>query len=302
MRRISLFPLFALLALSATALGAPKGAQAKKTKDPKPAEVLELPEKAPKDAGHCPANDGKSLRYLARTPATPLVTATAEGLTPGAACCRTMSHKGLALLALDAHGRPVGEAKVEDGEPTRDGCFALEASITTGQRGQLWVEAPPRASADDELPSPRGKRAPSVAVALSKDAQKDLGALVDAITAEALREPEKPCEKAADERLPLAKRSLVVKGENGATTAVVGGHVLVVATLVKKKWSVAHIELAGADQCAPRRYQPVAAFDMDGDGTIEIVARQDGDAQGTIVLSPDADAGGRYRVVGSAFR
>ncbi len=297
MHPLRLSSLFVLVALSATAVAAPSGGGGTPTS---------LPDKPPREkVSTCPANDGRALRYLARGPAAPLVIATKDGLVEGASCCRSVSHRGLSLLALDAFGHPTGEARVDGGDPLpgRPGCFALETSITAGERGQLWVEAPPKATLEDELPSPRGHRAPSVAASLSKEAAASLGDLVDAVTAEAVPQPEVPCPKQAEDRLPLSRRLLAFRGADGVTTAVVGGHLLVVATLGKRRWSVAHVEVAGAEQCAPRRYQPLAAFDMDGDGSIEIVARQDGSpTEGTLVLSRASSDGGRYRVVSSVFR
>jgi len=77
-----------------------------------------------------------------------------------------------------------------------------------------------------------------------------------------------------------------------ARWAVVGGPILVIARLQKDgRWIARHVDATHTDSCSPRARTPRAAFDMDGDGSPEVVVHEDfGDSFGDVVLTLD-DAG-----------
>ena len=100
-------------------------------------------------------------------------------------------------------------------------------------------------------------------------------------------------EKPAEKQAPLAKRTLFFKmpgadpssSEKRSTQwAVTGGRLLVVAYLGERgKWKASEVK---APLGRPDSYQPIAVFDMNGDGLPEIVySDSDGPSYGDSVLS-----------------
>lgn len=300
---------FLLLALlSATAVTSPLAAAPKRRAQRPPASVASTPSTASRDLpkpvrdAKCPESSSVSLRWMSAEPHQPLLIASRDGVRSAAACCDAFARKGAAWLAVDARGTVVGEGKVTGGERDPSGCFALDVELVSGAAGVgLWVEKPKAWDGDvgDPAPSPDalgkpGKRWTAAAFAPTKEALAELSDLYDDLTIKLTTPRQARC-ASSDDRLPFAKRALFFQqsadmGDDPEQVAVVGGHVLVVASRERRGWRVRHVDVGGADRCNPRAYRPLAAIDLDADGTAELVVRrEDATGRGDVVLAWDRE-------------
>lgn len=300
-----------ILALSVAAVATPLDAAPKRRASrpqPSSAAPRELPRSPPLDA-RCPAASTSTSRWLSSAPHRALWLATRDGVRSAAPCCAAFAKKDSRWLSVDARGAVVGEGRVTGGARDDAGCFELDVQLTDGAPGVgLWLERPRGwdGALGDLAPAPDALGKPSrrwVAAPFTppRDALAELSDVVDELTVR-LTVPAR-C-SSPDDRLPLARRTLAFKqssgggDDDGVETVAIGGHVLVVATRERKAWRVRHVEVAGADRCSPRAYQPLAAIDLDADGAAELIARHERAAAPELLALAWDDARGGLRVVG----
>ncbi len=308
------------LALSVAVIAAPIDAaprrRASRPTQPNPAASVQPPKSAassrelprpPAPDPRCPVASTSTTRWLSAAPHRPLWLATRDGVRAATSCCASFAKRGSRWLAVDGRGAVVGEGQVTGGARDEDGCFELDVKLTDGAPGiGLWLERPRgwEGELGDLAPAPDALGKPSrrwVAAPFTppREALAELSDLVDDLTVR-LTVPARCA--SPDDRLSLSRRTLAFKqsGADGEPleTVAIGGHLLVVATREARGWRVRHVEVAGADRCGPRAYQPIAAIDLDADGAAELVVRHErGDVREHLALAWDATREG-MQVVG----
>ena len=204
----------------------------------------------PVEAGTAPAPN--LVRLMASDPHVPLAEVFLSELRPPSdGACARWAGKAHRWHALDAWGQPVGTLRSTGAEGyDASGCFEMNVAVVRGTAGTGLLAS-------------EGYRAPAKAQLQPTDEQRrSFDAFVDEI----------------DDVWPsTTKRSPVFfRGADDVLTAVVGGRVLVVAAYVDDAWVLRALENQLAlGALGPQPYRPIAVFDLDGDGTAEIVFRAD---------------------------
>jgi len=240
-----------------------------------------IPKKAVKNAL---CKDEGAHRWFGMSPITPMA---------------TVSKKGTKLTAVDAYGQSSGTFSIEGGEGYDvTQCYELSLKTIKGTAGAgIYV---------DEA---SGFKSPKSLEWTPSDKERAaLGKLVaDLERVFVSSEKGFMCTAADKTPLPIAQRSLYFAWkpkfhETTVKQAVVGGNVLVVASLEDDgKWVVRHLDYDFASACLPKAYRPLAVFDMNGDGTPEIVFHEDfADSWSDEIIAPeDPGYDGRFRSVAS---
>ncbi len=211
----------------------------------------ETGEPLPVQAGTAPPPN--LVRFMASDPHVPLAEVFLDelrGASEGA--CARWPGKAHAWVALDTWGQPVGTMRSTGAEGYDvSGCFEMSAKLVRGTAGTGLLASV-------------GYRAPVSAAREPTDAQqRSFDAFV--------REIDDVWPPTAAPRTPLFFR-----GADDVLTAVLGGRVLLVAAFVDDAWQLRAIETQlAAEALGPEPYRPIAVFDFDGDGTAEIVFRED---------------------------
>jgi hypothetical protein len=238
---------------------------------------------------------GDVTRWLGTDPVTPLAISGEEGVfSAGQPCCAPWARRGARWHALDRVGRVVGLAEVTGGEGyDATACFELELTRVSGVDGAgVYASRAPR---DD----PRHEWHPN-----AEDHIRLRGFLeeLDALVLER--------EVGEGRALPLADRSLFFteqrregRGTSAVRYAAVGGPYLVIGRRTAGQFVVSHLVVGLANEVSGAgAYRPLAALDMDNDGSIEIVYRwNEGPAWGMVVLGHDRttdDWSGRAEDIG----
>jgi len=286
MRKLTL--LLCALALLATTSDADAKKKHKQQKKPPIMTGDPLPKKPVKNA-QC--HDQGAARFIGSGPSTPLAVVKKGKIDDaGVACCAPWAVKGAHYKTLDAFGQIVGDADISGGEGYDvSQCYELDLTTKKGKAGVgLYV--------DGSFSAPK-----SVAWTPSANEQaalvKTIANLEHALVATA------PYDCSSGPKLrPFAERTLFFSFKDDKETvqyAVVGGPLLIVARLQSDgRWVACDFSSPSPDSCRLRAYEPRAVFDMNGDGSPELVVHEDlGDSFGDIVLGY---AHGAYREVAAA--
>jgi hypothetical protein len=289
---------FILAALLVTASADAKTKKAKKkeiqTGDPIPSKVVK--DKACHDQG--------AVRFVGDEPSTPLaMVKKGQILEPGQHCCAPWARRGSRWKTLDAYGQVIGEAELAGGEGYDvTQCYELGFKLEKGKAGVgLFVDT-----------SEHAWLAPKSAAWTPTDAEKTaLHKVVMDMEKAMVPTASYSCDPKAT-ALPFSARELFfhapkgyedATGEKNVRWAVVGGPVLVIARLQKDgRWVARHVDASFTDSCLVHAYTPRAVFEMDGDGTPEIVVHDDfGDSFGDYVMRLDrAGWEGKWNVAAEA--
>jgi hypothetical protein len=191
----------------------------------------------------------------------------------GQGCCAPWAEKGSAWAALDAYGQLVGTAQVANCEfYDFTQCYELTLSKVSGSPGVgLYVSTatPWQSPASAQWVPSRAERA-------------GLAAVVSRLEKAMVPSPKYPCgpPSVSKTRDPADARALFFRSVDAEGTtheeAVIGGPLLIIAERQARGSWVAHfVDAQGADACLPRLFAPKAVFDMNGDGSLEIVVHTD---------------------------
>jgi len=220
-----------------------------------------------------------ATRWLAMDPHVPLaITVGRDIREAGQSCCEPWFVKGSQWKALDRWGQIVGEARVKDGklyDITK--CFELELEIIKGDKGAgLFTDIHGQYRPQ---PSPEWKP--------SKEQQEQFAefiknAQVLAVPGQSSGFSEGNPPTSLDGPPFFFKYSYkTAKGDDHSFLfGVAGGPVLVVAWLDDNgRWIINHIEnnQTNLDAAPNIQYLPIAVFDMNEDGSPEIIAYWKGD-------------------------
>ena len=210
-----------------------------------------------------PAPSGQ-VRWLATDPRVPFAVIDEEGIhSPDVRACIDWALIGSVWIEVDRWGQPIGERRLIGGEGyDATQCYELSFDGDTSRGATLLLNG------DYEAP-PSVEWTPS---ALEMSSLVDMVSRLDGLF---------PIYSGSGAPLPpVAERSMFFTrpqsshDENSPTRwAVVGGRTLAVLSLHTGDWRIRHLEnrlsVEGFGPASP--YDPVAVFDMDGDGEPEIV-------------------------------
>jgi hypothetical protein len=299
-RSMLLWSLVGALALAPLDASAAKKKSSKAKSKPLVQTGDPIPTKSVKDAL---CKDEGAHRWLGHAPITPMATVTKKGTirSAGQHCCAPWATKGTRFVAVDAYGQPSGTVAIEGGEGYDvTQCYELSLKTVKGSVGAgIYVDEASGWKPPKSLEwKPSDKERASLAKLVS-----------DLERAFVPSEKGYKCSAADKVGLPIAQRSLFFawkpKYGDGSTVkqVVVGGNILVVATLFEDegRWVVRHLDSAYANDCLPKAYRPLAAFDMNGDGVPEIVFHEDfADSWSDEIIAPEDEGfDGRFRSVAS---
>ncbi|MGZ3473078.1 MAG: hypothetical protein ACXWUG_01415 [Polyangiales bacterium] len=261
-----------------------------KTKKPKKKEIQTgdpIPSKPVKDKA---CHDQGAVRFVGDEPSTPLaMVKKGKIMEPGQHCCAPWARRGSRWKTLDAYGQVIGEAELAGGEGYDvSQCYELGYTLKKGKAGVgLFVDT-----------SEHPWKAPKSAAWAPTDAEKiALHKVVTDLEHAMVPQASWSCDPKVV-ALPFSARELFftapkgyedADGDKAVRWAVIGGPILVIARLQKDgRWVARYVDASFTDSCTPHAYTPRAAFDMDADGTPEIVVHEDfGDSFGDTVLTLD---------------
>lgn len=230
-----------------------------------------------------PAPSGES-RFLGKDPHGPLAHARNGRLaSPADSACRAWAPIGSRWSALGALGELVGKAKVSEAERYDvTNCDELSLESVSGKAGVgVFVQGDYQPMALERW-------------RIEGRARRELERLI------ARRDRKLPPSSRKEKDASFSARLLSWKTPDGHQFAVVGGRGLTVLERSKGKWRVLH-------QIAPKRsdvahadmYMPLAALDMDGNGSVEIVVHERFlDSYSDFTLTRK---NGRYREIGAGI-
>ncbi|MCA9540063.1 MAG: hypothetical protein KC620_14295 [Myxococcales bacterium] len=254
-----------------------------------PGDKIETGDPIPKKPVSNPAClDGApgATRWVDSNPHTPLAVVDRDGIHGEAQpCCAPWARRGSRWRTVNAYGAVTGEAELISGfgyDVTQ--CYQLAFKQRRGSPGiGLYV------SAEGDWRSPRSARwAPSAAQ------RADFARLLAHVEAK-LPERHNPPHDVRPP-LPLARRTLyfTMPGPDGPIRyAVAGGRALVVARLdAQGRFRVAWLDISVMQEGFNRAYQPLGAFDLDGDQRPELILHIDrDDGWYDVILQFDAPTG-----------
>ncbi len=226
---------------------------------------------------HARASSGET-RFLGKDPHGPLAHAHNGSLaSPAKSACRAWGPIGSRWSALSALGDVVGTSEVSGAERYDvTNCDELSLESVSGKPGVgVFVQ---------------GEYQPMALESWSIEgrARRELEQLITR------RDRKLPASSQKAKDAPLRARLLAWKTPDGHHFAVVGGRGLTVLERSRGRWRVLHqitpkrSEVAHADM-----YMPLAALDMDGNGSVEIVVHERFiDSYGDFTLTRK---NGRYR-------
>lgn len=230
----------------------------------------------------CPIGDGATA-WLGHTPHVPLARVTAQGIQPAdEACCEPFAVRGSRWREVDRWGQVVGESTISDGE-FYDVSHCIELTLTPEHLESSGLFA---SASGPWRPSPSLRHDPDLAqwadaVALDRR----LGAIpMSSSSAMPLAEPQS--------RMLFFRWRAHYDAPGGGAGAgdwlVLGGRGLAIAWWHKSRWEVAQLLLQGAGGW---RVTPIAVFDLDGDGTPEVIVEYDGGTDwNTVILKREGTA------------
>lgn len=260
------------------------------TGDPLPAEPVIDPE--------CEDRAPGATRWLAMDPHTPFAITTHEYIeTAGHPCCAVWAHLGDRYRAIDRWGQVTGRAEIDGGEGyDASACFELSLRITSGREG-VGIYASD-GGAFSPPSSAEWQPTPDQIAALRPFVEEVEGMVTD---------PDLELWENAPPVPPLADRTMyfqtMSESDDGRRErpdhyAVAGGRALIILWLSPSgRWVLTHVEndLTNLNYVPNDVYRPVAVFDMDGDGTPEVLYHwNEGPGWGQVVLQQETRLG-RWR-------
>jgi hypothetical protein len=199
-------------------------------------------------------------QFLGKDPHGPLArVVSGKVVAPEEHACTTWGVRGETWKAVDALGRVVGEAKVT-GLDRYDvsGCDELTLKRSSGKAGVgVFVRG-----SYEPLPLRR--------VSLPEEQRRELARRI-AKRDSRVPKPSRRIEKKPE--LPLAKRMVAYREEDGPIRVVVGGRAFSVFRLEEGRWILEHEQLPTAEEVweEPDTFMPISVLDMNADGRPEIV-------------------------------
>lgn len=232
-----------------------------------------------------PAGCTGGVQWIGSGPSTPLALVTKKNdiVEPGRACCAAWSTKGAAYHAVDSFGQLAGDAVIAGGEGyDATQCYELMFQSTKGNLGAgLYFSG-------RFTPPPSAEWKPTLAEMASLE--KTVGELERAMLrtqagSTCAKRPQSP-RISARSIFFRSRLSYTTVGDKPETRWVaVGGPLRIIARLDGAKWTVRSVDARQEHLCNAMTYTPRAAFDMNGDGTVEVILHEDfGDSFGDVVM------------------
>ncbi|MBL8685359.1 MAG: hypothetical protein JNK05_39635 [Myxococcales bacterium] len=238
----------------------------------------------------------QATRWLGRAPHVPLVAIDGERSLEyvGEQSCLPWSLRGARWRSVDAWGQFAGRATTAGGEGYAvTNCYELDLALTEGTAGSgLYVN-------EDSpwTPPPSARFEPT---AEQQTALQRMLAQYDALH---VRRFTVDGDAQRDDRRVMYFRTRDANGED-RSFAVIGGRSLLIARLEAREWRLVFQQRSSA-HAGPSAFSLVAVFDMDRDGTPEVVVHHDefdGGWDDVIYRSDDHGAswGESYQSVGGS--
>ncbi len=238
-------------------------------------------------AAHCvSAAKVGGTKWIGSGPSTPLayVTKKNEIAEPGTSCCAPWAVRGAAYHAVDRFGQIAGDAVIAGGEGYDvTQCYELMFRATRGSLGTgLFFSG-----AYTPAPSPEWKPTATELASLERIVKNlEQTMLATKPSSGACTVHAKPTKLASRTLFFRSRSSYTSVTEHGDTQwAVVGGQLRMFARLDGTKWTVRTVHAQEAEACNAMTHTPRAAFDMNGDGSVEVIMHvDDGDSFGDVVM------------------
>jgi len=233
----------------------------------------------------CADRSPTATRWLASFDGVPLaISDRGQVREAGNGCCRPWSRVGGRFRSVDAWGQVVGEAVVKSRSYYDFArCYDLELKLTRGRRGVIYAS------------SSGSWRAPAKAAwtptARESAALRRFVASLDQLLQMSGPADKEPAAGARIVSFRIPERKLDFESAtrpNPTRFAVIGGRYLAIAALHAGEWKLNHLDQGFTSDRRQIVYRPLAVFDLDGDGTPEVVIHfSEGEFFGDDVLRLD---------------